>query len=348
MLSLLARGYAQAMRIREAAYIRGGISSWRPPAPCISVGNISWGGSGKTPLCSWIMRWCLDRGLRPALLTRGYGARPGYLPYVVNTNSPVNAAGDEPLMLARENAKAQVLVDPRRSRAGRLAWRAWKPDVYILDDGFQHLAVQRDIDIVLLRSRDMAQDWNRVIPSGPWREGAAALQRASAIVINAPPDTAEENTRLVQTRLSGRSLPVFHCSYWVTGLRRVQDDRPVQPVANSLLVSAVGSPEGVEASAAQILPGPPLAHLRFADHHAYTASDWTKIVGQAESLGAQCIVCTPKDKVKLEPFADARLCVMDVDLWWPAPLRGEHIFAHWLEQEVDRFCKQPIRKRDKK
>ncbi len=347
MLSLLARVYAQAMRIREAAYARGVFSSWWPPVPCISVGNISWGGSGKTPLCSWLMKWCMDRGLRPALLSRGYGARPRHLPYVVDKDSPVNAAGDEPLMLARENAEAKVLVDPRRSRAGRWVWRTWKPDVYILDDGFQHLAVQRDIDVVLLRSRDLGRDWNRVIPAGPWREGAGALQRASAIVVNAPLGTAEENTRLVQSRLSGTSLPVFHCSYWVRGLRRVQDDRPAQPVANSLLVSAVGSPEGVEASAAQILPGPPLAHLRFADHHAYTPADWAKIVGQAESLGAQCIVCTPKDRVKLEPFADARLCVMDVDLWWPAPLRGEQTFAHWLDEELDRLCRQAPQERAK-
>lgn len=336
ILSLAGRIYAQAMRVREKAYARRVLPTWRPPVMCISVGNISWGGSGKTPLCSWLLRWSANNGFQPALLTRGYRARPPHLPYHVRTDSSVGACGDEPLMVARENPEAQVVVDPCRRRGGKWAWDRFQPDLFLLDDGLQHMAVRRDLDIVLLRPRDLGRDWNRVIPSGPWREGAGALQRASALVFNSPPETEEEIIQLLQRRVPGLHKPVFFCSYRVTGLRRVIDETPMQPTGEYVLVSAVGSPAGVEDSAEQVLSRKPRAHLRFADHHAYSPADWEKIAHKAEELGAQFVVCTPKDRVKLESWADSRLFVLDLDLSWHKPKGQRWDFACWLEAQVNR------------
>lgn len=334
VLSKVGGIYAWVMRVREKAYARGAISSWRPPVPCISVGNISWGGSGKTPLCSWLMQWCRGRGLRPALLSRGYRARPPHLPYHVQTKSPVRDSGDEPLMLARENPDAVVVIDPCRKRGGQWAWENFAPDVFILDDGFQHLAVQRDMDLVLLRPDDAGRDWNRVLPSGPWREGADALGRASALIVNSGPHAAEKVKCALQSRLFDLQSPLFFCSYRVKGLRRVKDHHVLKPEGRYILVSGVGTPDGVEASVRQVLSEPPLIHLRFSDHHAYTKTDWERILRQAGSLKADFIVCTPKDLVKLEPWADDRLYVLVLDLVWEESADYETDFQRWLENQM--------------
>lgn len=334
VLSIAGRIYAWGMRIRETAYARGLISSWRPPVPCISVGNICWGGSGKTPLCSWLLQWCRERGLRPALLSRGYRSRPPHLPYHVQAKSPVREAGDEPLMLARENPDAIIVVDPCRRRGGQWAWKNFAPDVFVLDDGLQHLAVQRDVDLVLLRPDDVGRDWNRVLPSGPWREGADALGRASALIVNSGPNTAGEVKITLQSRLADLQSPLFFCSYRVRGLRRVKDRQMLQPKGSYVLVSAVGSPDGVESSARQVFSRPPVVHLRFPDHHAYTQADWKNIAHQAGASQADFIVCTPKDRVKLEPWADDRLSVLVLDLVWPESGDQENDFQRWLERKM--------------
>ena len=345
MLSLAGRGYALAMRIREKAYEHGLFPSWRPPVKCISVGNISWGGSGKTPICSWLLRWCRQKGLHPVLLTRGYRARPPHVPFHVHPDSPVEISGDEPLILARENPHAEVVVDPCRSRSGKWAWETFRPDLFILDDGLQHMAVQRDLDLVVLRPRDLGRDWNRVIPSGPWREGPKALKRASSLIINSKPEDARTLEDSLYHKLPGWTRPVIHCAYRVEGLRRVSDDSPVRPTGPSLLVSGVGDPDGVEASARQALGRPPAEHMRFPDHHPFGPVDWENISKRAEALGAECIVCTSKDRVKLEAWADVRLCTMVLSLDWYVLQEGAWEMSAWLETSLDRAARgtAPVR-----
>ncbi len=98
ILGPLSKAYARIMRLRAGLYATGKRAAWRPPAPCISVGNISWGGTGKTPVVSWLLDWARDEGLRPTVLTRGYGGKPPHLPYAVQLLSPPREAGDEPLL----------------------------------------------------------------------------------------------------------------------------------------------------------------------------------------------------------------------------------------------------------
>lgn len=319
--------------MRRGLYDRGLLRSWRPPVPCISVGNISWGGSGKTPLCSWLLKWCLEQGLTPALLTRGYKASPPHLPYRVGPESPVDEAGDEPLMLARScPGSAHIVVDPRRTRGGRWIFEAESPGACLLDDGFQHLAVQRDIDLVLLRPADLGHEWSAVLPSGSWREGADALRRADAFLVNAQPDEVDRLLPEIEARLSPLGRPVFCFSLQIRDLLRVVDQKPVSGLSarDCLLVSGVGSPESVESSARTFLGAAVREHLRFADHRSYTARDWAFMVDRASALGCSTILCTTKDAVKLERFADARLISLTPSLVFADSCHRSGDFASWL------------------
>jgi len=329
--------YAGLMQARQSLYAKGWLRSWRPEAPCISVGNISWGGSGKTPLCEWILKWCLEKGQTPALLTRGYGASPTTLPYRVTRDSPVREAGDEALMLARAcGGTPRIVVDPKRTRGGQWVWQAEAPDIFVLDDGFQHLAVQRDIDLVLLTQEDLTRDWAAVLPGGPWREGPQALNRARALLVHARPDRVSGVRSEIGARLLPLGKPVFCFSLRVRGLIRVVDHEPVQEISaeEALLVSGVGSPDSVEASFRACLGGEPAEHLRFSDHRSYTARDWELISRRASALGSSWILCTSKDAVKLEPFADSRLACLEVGLEFGPSWPDSSHFPSWLADQL--------------
>jgi tetraacyldisaccharide 4'-kinase len=239
-------------------------------------------------------------------------------------------------MLAREHPAAWVVVDPNRKRAGQWAWKTKRPDLYILDDGFQHLAVQRDINLLLIRPEDVNQNWNRVIPSGPWREGANALKRASALVFHIDPEHGHMLAQAVQDRMPELAMPMFSCSYHTRGVCKIFDHSPVEPSATYILVSAVGNPSGVESSARQVFFDPPLDHMQFPDHHLYTSQDWTIISHRARQRKARYIVCTQKDRVKLEGLADSRLCVLDVCLDIAGGIGRDHEFGTWLQNEMQK------------
>ena len=143
LLRPLGAAYRRLMAARRARW-EAGDAAFRPARPCVSVGNIAWGGTGKTPVVDWLLGWSEARGLRPAVLTRGYKARPPVLPLRVAPGCTVEEAGDEPLMLALEHPASAVLVDPDRRRSGRWAEERLHPDLFVLDDGFQHVKVRRD------------------------------------------------------------------------------------------------------------------------------------------------------------------------------------------------------------
>ncbi|MCF8105558.1 MAG: tetraacyldisaccharide 4'-kinase, partial [Desulfohalobiaceae bacterium] len=324
------------MHLRAKGFAKDCFRSWRPPVPTVSVGNISWGGSGKTPLCQWIMAWSQRRNLLPLLLTRGHKAKPGSYPYLVRAESPVVSAGDEPLMLRRSLPGGLILVDPDRTRSGRWGWRKYRPDLFILDDGFQHLFVARDLDLVLLRPKDLNKQWNRVIPSGSWREGAGALKRATAFVFNIPPQTFKELQPLILRRLGPLQKPVFSFELKPTSFLRVMDNtrRAKLPGKDYLLVSGVGSPQKIEETAIQALGKKPLNHLAFPDHHSYTRKDWRKIKKAAASPGKAPILCTPKDSVKLDRFQDEDLWTFDLELQFGPSLLTDLAFPKWLEENL--------------
>ena len=351
LLRPFSRPYALLMQRRRERYAKGKPAQFLPACPTVSVGNIAWGGSGKTPFVGWLLDWAKEAGLRAVVLSRGYGASPGDVPLLVTPDTPAAKAGDEPLLLARTYPEAPVVVFPRRAESARFAEAHLAPALVILDDGMQHLAVGRDCDLVLLRPEDVAEEWDRVIPGGSWREGASALASATAFAMKIAPDDLARLTPLITKRLSAFSAPLFSFMLKPTGLRPLRwgcpqsdgasgampgasgqcDDLYGQPY---MLISGVGEPAQVEATAATLMGLAPAAHKIFADHHLFTEED-ARAIRQAANAHAPFlpILCTAKDAVKLEPlaalFQEHPVLVLEIGLAFGPALFTTKTFAEW-------------------
>ncbi len=336
VLAPLGALYAGAMALRRELYRRRVLPVWSPPAATVAVGNIGWGGSGKTPLAGWLLGWAGERGLKAGLLTRGYRARPKAYPFWVPAGALAEEAGDEPLLLAREHPGAAVIVDPERSRGGRFLCERLKPDLLVLDDGFQHLAVERDMNLVLLRAEDLGQEWDRVLPAGSWREGEGALDRADAFLFKVGPRTFEALTPQISGRLGRFRRPVFSFRLSPRGLRPALGGDLVPGLdGDYLLVSGVGNPAQVERTATAFLGRRPARHAVFPDHYFYTRRDVHELRAEAQKRRCAFVLCTPKDAVKLGPMADETFQVLDLELVFGPSLFTQLSFEDWWRHRWD-------------
>lgn len=345
-LSLL---YGMGGFCRRALARRGIIKRWKMPRPCVSVGNISWGGTGKTPVVSYLLTHAAKRGLRVAVLTRGYGAHPSHMPLQVKAGMPCAECGDEPLMLAARHPNAVVMVDPHRNRAALLLEKMSPPDMYLLDDGFQHLSTGRDLDLVLLDKEDIPfspapgaspSQWNRIIPAGSWREPVSALQDAGAFLIKANPEEWPKLALALKKRLGRIQRPVFAFCLKPLGLRPVGANvghtllGPSSITVPYAFLSGIGNPSQALNTAVSFLGKEPANVLTFPDHH-----DFSK---EAEKLRAldMPIVCTGKDAVKLAELS-LPCFSLEVSAHFFASLspEGESIpdFDVWWEDWLRRF-----------
>jgi len=183
--------FEMAVRLRRLLYRSGFFQVWRAPVPVVSVGNLAVGGTGKTPLVDLLASRLLTRGIRVAVVSHGYGGSGGKgVGVVCRGEGPElgpDVCGDEPCLLARRNPKAVVLVARRRKEAVMAAASGFGADVILLDDGFQHLALKRDLDIVLLDGRHPFGN-GRLLPAGPLREPPAAISRADCLLFTRCPD----------------------------------------------------------------------------------------------------------------------------------------------------------------
>ena len=336
--------YAALMRLREQRYaLRRIAAPYRPGCPVISVGNIAWGGSGKTPLVDYLLSWAETLGLNAVVLTRGYKASPPAHPFSVSPGDDPTEAGDGPLLLSRRHPQCLVLVDPMRSRAAAWAEQNAKPQLFILDDGMQHLAVQRDLDLVLLRPEDLLDQWNTVIPAGSWREGASALKRAHAFCIKLDPARFHLLAPVAEKRLAPFDKPFFSFQLAPVGFTRLRaqsrDEQSCQTDlggAPYLLASGVGNPAQLRDSVSSFLGMPPEKHVPFKDHHSFSAED-------AKALAAHGLplVCTAKDAVKLVDFLphfkNTPVWVFEVRVEFGPSLFTRYSFPQWLDYEWRRI-----------
>ncbi len=330
--------YGLLMRIRAFLYSRGIMPSWRPPQLCISVGNISWGGTGKTPLIAWLVEWALQHNITPAVLTRGYGVTPESLPCLVYSKNAAPRVGDEPLMLAKKYPQAYIVVDPVRARAGKWIHTKHSPSLYLLDDGLQHMAVQRDLNLVLLSPEDFEKEWNTPLPAGSWREGKFALTRADAFLVKAEPQYFHAISGQIRFRLAQLQKPIFSFAMQVLGLYHLVDNAPCVTMHEKpyLLLSGVGRPEQVEQTVRQYMGYAPKQHSVFADHHAFAQRDIQQIHTLADELDCEYILCTPKDAVKIAPLADKRFLTLDLGIRFGASIGTEKTFELWLAEQIKR------------
>ena len=303
-LEALYRAYAVA---RAAAYRRGWLRVRRLPAKVICVGNLTVGGTGKTPLVLWLATWLRGRGARVAILTRGYGRRDR-LPLVMNGLGDVKSytpglMGDEPILFARRVPEATIGIGANRYLLAQQILALEKdhpPDVFLLDDGFQHLKLARDLDIVVVDASDPFGG-GRLLPAGLLREPPGALQRAGVVVLSRSPEEPREGL-LHRLRRCNSQAPVFRVWTELENVFDARSDRLAnlfvlkqQPV---LAFCGIGNPQAFWDDLARW--GFSVAARRvFPDHHRYTEADTEELRQAAGQAGARVLLTTEKDRVNL-------------------------------------------------
>lgn len=301
MLRVPSALFGAGVLLRRAAYDAGLAPVARLPVPVISVGNLSVGGTGKTPMCAWIVRELQRRGRRPGLLSRGYRAGP-------------DGRNEEALLLERLCPGVLHVQDPDRVRGGReLAGRG--VDVVVLDDGFQHRRLFRDLDLVLV---DATRPWGlpgpvrALLPRGFLREPISSLARADAIVLTRCSQADEAALGALEREIGAVApgRPVVRAEHRAVRLRAATGgERPLSMIAGCEvdLASGIGNPEAFEASvraAGAIVR----EHRAFADHHRYVAGDLAGLGQDGRPL-----VTTQKDAVKLAEL-DVGFVALEVEL----------------------------------
>jgi tetraacyldisaccharide 4'-kinase len=296
--------YSLATRLRLVAYRRRLLSVSKLDAVVISVGNITTGGTGKTPLVEWVCRVLAAEGKRVCVLTRGYRRQnPGEQVVVSDGHkvlADIAAAGDEPLLLARNLlGVAAVICNANRSEAGRWASENLQTEVFVLDDGFQHLQLERDLNIVTI---DATNPWGGgMLPLGHRREPLSGLARADCIVLTRTEETPDVSAITVELQKTAGQKPVFSSRMVTTGLRRLGGETLDQ-------ASSIKQPVGAFCGVGN--PNSFFNHLRregfdlalqraFPDHHNYQQSDVDQLMAEARGQGAVSILTTAKDAVKL-------------------------------------------------
>ena len=278
--------YQFALGLRELR-LRSGLEPVRRlRRPVISIGSLSAGGAGKTPLTVALVQALARRGVSVDVLSRGY-ARRSRIAARVDPGGAAEDFGDEPLLIARE-AAVPVYVAAQRYEAGLLAEADLTAGVHLLDDGFQHRQLHRDVNILLLDRRDWFDD--RLLPAGNLREPLAAACRATVVAIPADDEAPELEVAL---RAWGWHGPVWR-------LRRHIEVPPVDAPVTAFCGIARPAQffESLESGGLQLA-----ARLPFPDHYRYTARDLDRIVSVCRAAGARAIVTTEKDRVRLGALA---------------------------------------------
>jgi tetraacyldisaccharide 4'-kinase len=316
------------MRVRRRRYEREPQRQRRLARPVISVGNLSMGGTGKSPVVAAIAQWLVDAGERPAILSRGYARRDAVDGVVVvsdgvQVRSTLDRSGDEPLMLARQVPRAVVCVSPERHLAGRLAEQQLAATVHILDDGFQHLELARDLDILVTTVGEIPN--GKVIPAGRLREPIDAAARAQVLVV------------------SDATVGAAAAEAWALGIS--QSCGALRRLGSPI---AVPNPCGNEPAPCGNEPAPcgnePLGSftpvlaaagianpirffnslkesgwnvvetMTFGDHHRYSHGDLSAIHARVAASGAGAVFTTDKDAVRFEALGELPFALYRVPL----------------------------------
>jgi tetraacyldisaccharide 4'-kinase len=360
------RLYAAAHRLRRRWYRE---RARRLPLPVISVGNLHWGGGGKTPLVAAVAAHLRQRGLAVCILSRGYGRSGRGVRVVSRGDGPLLApaeAGDEPVLLAGELPGVAVVVGADRHRGGleALARLRPAPDLFLLDDGFSHLALHRDLDLLAFPAADPFGG-GRLWPGGRLREPLAASARADAALLTGTPapggaagsetatgsltagrmpadgstadraaagDTGPGAALAAALRPYGFTGPGFACALRA-GAAVLHGPAGIVPLAAGsriLLVSAIARPEQFAATVRE-LDFAVMEELRFPDHHTFPPASLARIAARAAASGATAVLVTSKDRVKLLGRLAAPLAEL------PVAAKPEPAFWSWLDAAIDRL-----------
>ncbi|MGE0393233.1 MAG: tetraacyldisaccharide 4'-kinase [Vicinamibacterales bacterium] len=328
-LGALGSLYGWAAARRRARYRAQPARARRLARPVVSVGNLTVGGSGKTPLVIALAAALQQAGERPAILSRGYARRAATGGVTVvsdreGVRAAVEASGDEPQVMARRLPGVPVLVAASRYLAGRAAERDHGCTVHLLDDGFQHLPLARDADLLVLSAADIRE---RVLPAGRLREPAAAAWAADAWLVGE--GAPEEVAAALGPAPQGPTPAVFTFTTRVGAPRRVVPFGEAAAVVpgNAVAVSGIARPERFFA-AARAAGWSIAREWRFRDHHWFTERDWRAIADAARAAGAT-VLTTEKDAVRLEPLLRSGNAGVDV-VYLPIDVDLPAALVRWL------------------
>jgi tetraacyldisaccharide 4'-kinase len=324
MLRLLSLPYAVVVVVRNLLYDWHWKKSYRSPLPVISIGNLSVGGTGKSPTVAWIARWFRQRGIRTAILSRGYGQLD-------------SGQNDEALEMELQLPDVPHLQHWDRVASARLADEELQMQLLLLDDGFQHRRLARDLDIVLIDATDPpTAHW--LLPGGILREPWTSLARADLIILTRANQAGEEKCDRMTRRIRriAASIPVVRAQHRPTHvLTHPNEQVSVERLTGMQLLAfcAVGNPDsffqGLEDLGAEIL-----GTRVWPDHHPYSAGDISSLASWVDSFPhAQMLICTMKDWVKIQTSHIGRLplAALVIELHIVA---GESEFANALEKIV--------------
>jgi tetraacyldisaccharide 4'-kinase len=311
--------YGVIVRLRVILYRKGVFKTRQLPCKVISVGNISVGGAGKTPLVAALAKELRQRGLRVAILSRGYKGTRERTGGIVSDGerqylTPAEA-GDEPFMLASQLPDVPVLVGKKRYAMGIKAGERFALDVLILDDGFQHLGVKRDVDLVLIDARRGFGN-GHLFPRGPLREPRAGLRRASLLVLTKAEVTSSQRKIQKQLRRYAPGVPLYRSRYKSVYLRDAVSGVLLTPdwlhKKKVITFAGIADPQYffllVKESGAELLQT-----ISFPDHYNYAIDDVAML--RAQGKGVDAFVTTEKDFVKLQqlPLNDIPLYSLGIE-----------------------------------
>lgn len=318
-LSPLAFLYGIGVWVRNALYNLGLLHSVKLPCFVVSVGNLTVGGTGKTPLVIHLAQRLAAKGRKVAVLTRGY-AREGQEPFrVVKVNDSAREVGDEPLLMARRVDPIAVIVGKDRVQSGTWAVRNLGADTLLLDDGFQYRKLKKDVEIVLL---DAANPFGnrRLLPRGILREPASSLHRADGVLLTKIEQCEITNSKLELEERLRRLHPraaIARIAYVPKQLKRLGKEETL--ALSELTGKAVAAFSGLASPASfrktlEGLNARIILEKRFPDHHYYTEIEVRRLVEEAGQAGAWGLVTTEKDAVRIPQITDSALPIWIVTL----------------------------------
>lgn len=319
--------YGAAASLRRKLYTENILKPKRLPCPTISIGNITTGGTGKTPLTIYIATLLKEAGLSPLIISRGYkgsaSSKGGIVSDGRNILMDAGRSGDEPLLMAERLAGVPVAVGRDRYKIATSAIQQFSPDVILLDDGFQHFQLARDIDIVLLNNARPLGN-NRLLPAGPLRELPAAIKKADVIVFTRADNPAGPHPATLEEHISGK--PRFEACHlpliteWISEENASNTNGRLpgtDALANRRAYVFCGLADNQSFLDSVRRLAPDIAgHRFFPDHHAYNSGDLSAISRAAREKRANIIITSRKDYVKFRgrpaPDFSCDLAVLDV------------------------------------
>ncbi|MDD5435360.1 MAG: tetraacyldisaccharide 4'-kinase [Nitrospira sp.] len=303
MLTFLSYLYKLIWIIRKWMYDKGIFKIKQLPSPVICVGNITAGGTGKTPTVMYIAKLLQEKRYRPVVLTRGYKRRSNAPVLPVSDGHKIlttpGESGDEPYLMALGLKNIPVIVGADRYRSGRFAIEKFGNNLFILDDGFQHLKLYRDINILLIDASNPFGN-GAMLPAGILREPLTGISRADCIIISRANegDKAKVEDAI---RSYNKQSPVFHSTLMITGISDSSGETYSPDYIKgkrALIFSGIGNPDSFKRSVDE-MGGIIKNEIRFNDHHWYDIKDMEQISAQARDISADVIITTEKDMVRI-------------------------------------------------